>query len=247
MNNLVTIITPSYNSSRFISQTIASVIQQTYKNWEMLIIDDDSSDNSLEIINEYLEKDKRIKLIRLKKNSGPAMARNEGIKAAKGKYIAFLDSDDMWLPTKLERQISFMERNKLAITYSSYYTINENGKRINLRKAKEKISYKYMLRSNHIGNLTGIFDQELIGKFYMENTGHEDYTLWLKIMKKVKKTQGITEPLAEYRILFDSVSSNKFKVLFWQWKIYRKVLGLNLIISIYYFAFYIYYGLKKRL
>lgn len=244
--DLVSIITPSYNASRFISQTIGSVISQTYKNWEMIIIDDCSTDNSIMLIEDYINKDDRIKLIKLKRNSGPANARNRGIKEANGKYIAFLDSDDLWMPQKLEKQIKFMQDNRLSLTYSSYETMDINNKNINHRTIKKTITYRDMLKSNHIGNLTGIYDCEKIGKYYMDNVGHEDYTLWLKIMKEIRETQGIIEPLAKYRILSKSISSNKLKVLSWQWKIYRDIIKLNIFSSIYYFMWYIYYSLKKR-
>jgi glycosyltransferase involved in cell wall biosynthesis len=244
--NLVSIITPSYNSLEFITQTIDSVINQTYQDWEMIIIDDCSPDNANEIIEEYIKNDDRINLIKLENNIGPANARNEGIKQAKGKYIAFLDSDDIWLPQKLEKQVKFMQDNNLAVTCSSYYTIDEEDKRMNTRVVKESFSYSDMLKSNHIGNLTGIYDCEKLGKIYMDNVGHEDYTLWLKIMKIVGKTKAIVEPLAEYRILNNSISANKLKVLKWQWNIYRNIIGLNIFKSSYYFIWYVYFALKKR-
>lgn len=245
--NLVSIVTPSYKSSEFIVQTIESVLVQTYENWELLIIDDCSPDNSNIIIEEFQKQDNRIRLIKLEKNSGPANARNEGIKQAKGRYIAFLDSDDIWLPQKLEKQIRFMNENNLSLTYSAYETIDENGNYINTRNIKRNITYKNMLKSNQIGNLTGIYDCEKIGKYYMYDVGHEDYTLWLKIMKDVKQTIGITEVLAKYRIVKSSISSNKFKVLGWTWNIYRNIIGLNFFKSLYYFIHYIYYSIMKRI
>lgn len=244
--SLVSIIVPSYNSSRFIAQTIESVLNQTYLNWEMLIIDDYSPDNANNIIEKYIKKDERIKLIKLERNSGPAIARNRGIELAKGKYIAFLDSDDIWLPEKLEKQIKFMKDNNLSVTCSSYYTIDENNKNINTRIVKEFFSYAIMLKSNCIGNLTGIYDCEKLGKIYMDDVGHEDYTLWLKVMKKAKNTRAIIEPLAKYRILNNSISANKLKVLKWQWNIYRNIVRLGIFQSTYYFIYYIYYALKKR-
>ena len=246
MNLLVSIITPSYNSSKYIEETIWSVVSQTYKNWEMIIVDDMSPDNANIIIDNFLKNDSRIQLIKLEKNVGVAEARNIAIEQAKGRYIAFLDSDDIWLPQKLEKQINFMQEHDLSLTYSSYYTINENSTRLNTRKVKELISYRDMLKSNHIGNLTGIYDCDKLGKVYMDSRGHEDYILWLKVFKEIKQTRGIVEPLAEYRILANSLSSNKLKVLKWQWHIYRKVEKLNIFQSSYYFLFYIYYALKKR-
>lgn len=246
MKSIVSIITPSYNSLKFIAKTINSVLDQTYQEWEMIIIDDCSSDASIDIIEKYIENDNRIKCIKLEKNVGPANSRNVGIQEAKGKYIAFLDSDDIWFPNKLEKQIEFMQKNDLSLTYSSYETIDENNLKINIRFVKEEISYEDMLKSNHIGNLTGIYDCEKIGKYYMDDVGHEDYTLWLKIMKDVQVTQGIKESLASYRIVSNSISANKLKVLKWQWNIYRNIVKLNIFKSSYYFLWYVYYGLKKR-
>lgn len=246
MNQLVSIITPSYKSEKFISETIESVIAQTYQDWEMIIIDDCSPDKANDKIEEYCKKDNRIKLVKLKENIGPANARNEGVKQANGKYIAFLDSDDIWLPQKLEKQIFLMEEEDLLLSYSSYHTIDENGSRINTRNVKEYIDYTDMLKSNHIGNLTGIYNCSELGKVYMENVGHEDYTLWLKIMKKVGSTRGVVEPLAEYRVFSSSISANKIKAMSWTWNIYRNVVGLNIFSSSYYFLYYVYYSLKKR-
>lgn len=245
-NELVSIITPCYNASEFIGQTIESVLAQTYQNFEMIIIDDCSTDNSIDVISKYIRKDNRIKLIKLKNNSGSAVARNIGIKEAKGRYIAFLDSDDLWVPEKLIKQIAFMKTNELLVTYSSYFVIDKNGNITGVRKARESIKYEDMLKSNHIGNLTGIYDCKLLGKIYSEKVGHEDYTLWLKVMKIVGKTKGILEPLAMYRQLSNSLSANKIKACKWQWNIYRKFLGLNFVQSCYYLGWYIYYGLKKR-
>lgn len=245
-NKLVSIITPSYKSEQFISQTIESVLSQTYRNWEMIIIDDCSPDNVNNLIKKYIEKDNRIKLIKLEKNIGPANARNEGIKQAKGKYIAFLDSDDIWFPKKLEKQLKFMKDNNLVVTCSSYYTIDENGKRINTRIVKKFFTYRDMLKSNHIGNLTGIYDCEKLGKIYMDNVGHEDYTLWLKVIQKIGATRALIEPLAEYRILDNSLSGNKIKSAKWTWNIYRNVIGLDIFKSTYYFMHYVFNAFKKR-
>ena len=142
LNNLVSVITPSYNSERFISQTIESVLNQTYQKWEMIIIDDVSPDNANAIIEEYIKEDTRIRLIKLEKNSGPAVARNRAIEEAKGRYIAFLDADDLWLPEKLEKQMAFMTKYNLDLTYSSYKLIDEDNNDLGIFKTKENISYE---------------------------------------------------------------------------------------------------------
>jgi glycosyltransferase involved in cell wall biosynthesis len=177
---------------------------------------------------------------------GPAKARNRAIEEAKGKYIAFLDSDDIWFPEKLEKQIEFMNTNGLAVTYSAYETMNEDSQYINTRKIQTTITYKDMLKSNHIGNLTGIYDVDYFGKVYMKEYGHEDYILWLELLKQIESTKGIAEPLAKYRIVSKSISSNKLKVLKWQWHIYRDIEKLGILQSAYTMIWYIFYALKKR-
>jgi len=245
-NSLVSIITPSYNSENFISETINSVIAQTYKNWEMIIVDDMSPDNSDKIIEEFIKKDERIKLIKLAKNNGPAVARNAAIKEAKGRYIAFLDADDLWIPEKLEKQINFMNKNNLSFTYSSYNLIDENNKNLGSFITKEKITYNEMLKTCSVGCLTAIYDTKKLGKVYMPNIlKRQDYGLWLKILREINTAKGILEPLGTYRILKNSVSSNKINAAKYQWKIYREVEKLGLAKSAYYFVQYAYYGFKK--
>ncbi|MEA2019029.1 MAG: glycosyltransferase family 2 protein [Campylobacterota bacterium] len=246
MNSLISIITPSYKSKNFISQTIDSVLSQTYKNWEMIIVDDVSPDNSNEIIEEYCKNDSRIKLIKLEKNSGPAVARNRAIEEAKGRYIAFLDADDLWIPEKLEKQLGFMKENDLAFTYSSYDLIDEEGNSLGNFTTKETISYEGMLKTCSVGCLTAMYDTEKLGKVYMPLIRkRQDYGLWLKILKEIGTTKGMTESLATYRILENSVSSNKFKAAQYQWKIYREVEKLSFFKSVYYFVQYAYYGVIK--
>ena len=244
-NNLVSIITPSYKSSKFISKTIESVLSQTYTNWEMIIIDDKSPDDSNVLIESYIKRDNRIKLIKLDKNSGPAFARNEGIKESKGRYISFLDADDLWFPHKLNTQISFMNKNDLAFTYSSYTLIDVDDNDLGTFITQKYITYFSMLKTCSVGCLTAIYDSQKLGNIYFENRGHEDYILWLKILKEINNTQGILEPLATYRILKHSVSSNKIKASKYQWKIYRDVEKLSIVKSIYYFIQYAYYGFMK--
>ena len=245
-NPLVSIITPSYNAEKYLVQTIESVRKQSYQNWEMLIVDDYSVDRTLQIIESYCKKDDRIKLIRLESNQGATKARNRAIKEAQGRYIAFLDSDDIWFPEKLEKQMSFLQQNDLVLSYSAYETIDAHTHYINTRNVPPVLTYEDMLKSNHIGNLTGIYDTNFFGKVYLKNQGHEDYILWLELMKQIESTQGIQEPLAQYRITGTSLSSNKFKAMQWQWHIYRDVEKLGFLQSVYYFSWYIYYSLKKR-
>jgi teichuronic acid biosynthesis glycosyltransferase TuaG len=229
-----------------VALAIESVIAQSYQEWEMIIVDDNSPDNANEIIETYIQKDSRIKLIKLTKNSGPAIARNQAIKEANGRYIAFLDADDVWLPQKLEKQINFMNEYDLSFTYSSYNLIDEENIPLGQFITKKKISYKSMLKTCSVGCLTAIYDSYKLGKVYMPNIKkRQDYALWLKILKGREETKGILEPLASYRILQESVSSNKMKAAYYQWKIYRDIEKLNYLKSIYYFVQYAYYGFMK--
>jgi len=245
--NLVSIITPCHNSSEFVAQTIDSVLAQTYENWEMILVDDGSTDNTVQIIEEYMKKDSRIRLIKLEKNCEPAVARNRAIEEARGRYIAFLDSDDIWLPEKLEKQLTFMRKNCIDVCYSSYYIIDERGLEKGLFITKEKATYRDLLKTCYIGNLTAIYDAGKLGKQYMEDVGHQDYTLWLKILKSGATARGILEPLAKYRLRSRSISSNKIKAARWQWYIYRRIENLSLHRSIYYFVHYTYNGSIKHL
>lgn len=245
--DLVSIITPCYNSSMFISQTIESVLAQTYQAWEMIIVDDCSSDDTRDIIEEYIEKENRVKLIKLKKNSGPSAARNKAIEEAKGRYIAFLDSDDVWMPVKLENQTNFMKENNILLSYSSYHLIDENGTQLGTFITKDIATYEELLRTCYIGTLTAIYDASKIGKQYLDNIniGHLDYVLWLKILKNIGMAKGLLQPLAKYRIYDNSYSANKIKAAKWQWYIYRNVENLSLPKSTYYFASYAYHGFMK--
>ncbi len=243
---LVSIVTPSHNAEKFISDAIESVLDQTYKDWEMIIVDDSSSDNSTQVIEKYMQKDKRIRLIKSTKRQGPALTRNKAIEVALGKYIAFLDADDMWMPSKLEKQLKFMNDNDLAFTYASYFLMDEEGNDLGLFTTNGEITYDSILKTCSIGCLTAIYDVEKIGKIYMQNIPKgQDYTLWLAIMKRIKKTKGVLEPLAYYRIQNISVSSNKLNAAKVQWNIYRNIEKLSILKSLYYFIHYAYFGIVK--
>ena len=243
---MVSIITPSRNTEKYIARTMDSVLAQTYGEWEMIIVDDLSTDNSPSIIETYAQKDSRIKLIRSEQKSGASGSRNRAIEASQGQYIAFLDADDLWVPEKLEKQILFMAKHDLAFTYSSYKTINENDEVLTTFVTVPEISYESMLKTCSVGCLTAVYDTEKLGKMYLPKLPtKEDYVLWLNIMKKINTTQGIIEPLAYYRIGETSVSSNKVNAAAWQWKVYRDVEKLGLAKSIYYFVNYVYFGIKK--
>lgn len=208
---LVSIITPSYNCENFIACTIEAILKQTYSNWELLITDDCSTDNSIAIIEEYVHKDPRIKLLKLEVNSGAGICRNKSIEAAKGRYIAFCDSDDVWMSQKLEKQLAFMEKKKCALTYSSYMLMNEEGAEKGIVVCRSKLNYHQLKRDNEIGCLTAMYDTEKVGKMYMSSIRkRQDWGLWLEILAKCKVAYGIKEPLAYYRIRKGSISNKKW-------------------------------------
>lgn len=245
---LVSVITPAYNSAKFIAETIESVLAQTYPYWEMIITDDCSTDNTCEIIEGYAEKDPRIKLICLDKNSGAGVARNTSIKAAKGRFIAFCDSDDRWYPEKLERQIVFMKEKDCALSYTSYDVCDEDGKIFGFVECLPSLNNSKILRNNSIGCLTSIYDTEKIGKRYMpELRKRQDWCLWMEIIAACKKAYGIQEPLALYRDRAKSISSNKIEMLKYNYQVYHSFLKKNHIVAGSYlvFRFLPYYFYKK--
>ncbi|WP_121663781.1 glycosyltransferase family 2 protein [Metabacillus litoralis] len=244
---LVSIITPSYNSTKFIPATIESVLSQTYQNWEMLIVDDCSKDESRKVIREYTEKDDRIKLIELQENSGAAVARNTAIKAAKGKYVAFLDSDDLWVPKKLEKQIEFMEINDYAFTYSKYQLMDVDGNKLDrVIDVPRNIDYNGLLSNTIIGCLTAVVNIEKTGPIEMPNIRtRQDFALWLSILKRGIKAHGLQEVLAYYRLVPGSISSNKVKAAKQTWKVYREVEKLGLLRSMFSFTGYALNAVKK--
>lgn len=239
--DLVSIITPSYNSGKFIAETIESVIAQSYQNWEMIIVDDGSVDNTESIVNSFIEKDDRIQFYKNEVNSGPAITRNNGIDIANGRFISFLDSDDLWTNDKLTKQIDFMLLNNYPFTFSYYAQIDENGFYIqDIDNLPSKVTYHSSLRSNKIGCLTAVYDTVFFGKQYMEDLpNRQDYTLWLKLLKRVNYAHCCTEILAKYRVRSNSISSKKFKLIKYHWIIYRNFEKNNLLMSTYYLTNYI--------
>ncbi len=242
---LVSIITPSYNTSEYIVETIESVLSQSYENWEMLIVDDCSTDNSVEMVKKYVEQDSRVKLLINSENTGVALTRNRAIEESTGEYIALLDSDDTWLPNKLEKQIELMLRENIMMSFSSYDIMNKNGDNTGSFLINEKVTYSDMLKTSSIGTLTTIYNAKELGKYYFEEIGHEDYVWKLAILKNIEYAEGLIESLAKYRVASKSLSSNKLKVALWQWKIYREVEKLSFLKSIYYFLNYAFYGFFK--
>jgi len=234
---LVSIITPVYNAQRFIPETIETVLAQTYVNWEMLIIDDGSKDDSAKVISEYVQRDNRIKLFS-QQNGGSAAARNNGIRRANGQYIALLDADDLWEPTFLERQLALMKEKNATLVYASHKRIDEFSKEcMKPFIVPEKVDYNSMLCTCSISCLTGLYDTERFGKIYLREefkSLRDDYIYWLEIIKNCKVAYGNTDVIASYRVLSNSTSRNKKKVIKPQFMVYYKVEKLGLIRSMYY-------------
>lgn len=249
MQNLVSIIMPCHNGEKYIVKAIESVILQTYQDWELLIIDDNSTDNSVKIINSYVESDKRIKLLNNNNNTGlPATPRNIGIQAATGRFIAFLDCDDIWVNTKLENQLPLFEDQYCAVVFSFYEKINELSEICSsIIKSPKQVSYKDLLKGDCIGNLTGIYDTQKVGKVFQKEIHAEDYLMWLHILKKGYRANNTNTLEAQYRITSNSISANKLKSALWNWNIYRNELKMPLFTAILYFIIYITKGFFKYL
>ena len=245
---LVSVITPAYNCARTIGETIESVINQTVTDWEMLIVDDCSTDNTTDVVEEYASKDNRIRLIRMENNSGSAAARNTAIACAKGRYIALLDSDDMWKPEKLERQLKFMTDNNYSFTFTAYDVFKDSSdKNRRIFETPEKITYRKYLGNSIIGCLTVMVDNEQIPDFHMENGYLEDTLTWMYYLRKGITAYGLNENLASYRIVEGSKSSKKLKNAGRFYKCLKQQEGIGLIARLYYQLGYMYHAAKKRL
>lgn len=245
----VSVITPTYNAARFLEETINSVLNQTYDNFEMIIVDDCSMDNTLEIALKYSEIDSRVRVYKLEENSGAAVARNKAIEIAEGRYIAFLDSDDLWDSNKLENQLGFMKNSNIGFSFTSYRLMNENGEFLNKEvNSPKEVDYKYLLKNTIIGCLTVVIDRAIIGDFRMPLIrAGQDTATWLSILRKGFKAYGYNEVLASYRHVSGSISSNKIKALKRTWNTYRNVEKINFLSCVYYFANYVFNAIVKRI
>lgn len=239
---MVSIITPTYNAESFIIDTIESVLSQSYSDWEMIVIDDHSTDHTVEVVKKMIKQDQRIRLIERTKNEGPARTRNAGLREAIGRYIAFLDSDDQWLPEKLATQVAFMESTDASFSYTSYNRVQiyaDGRKEIKPVIVPEMVTYKQLLKKNVIGCLTVMIDQKQTGQIQMvDMRSRQDYALWLELTRRGFKAVGIPETLANYRVRVDSISSNKLKMAKQNWRVYRDVEKLSLPVAIWYFIHY---------
>ena len=247
--DLVSIIVPVYNAEKYIQDTIKTVEDQTYKNWELILVNDCSTDKSEELIKSQI--DEKIKLINLEKNSGAAIARNTGIKNARGKYIAFLDADDLWSKHKLEKQIKFMQKNNYDFTFTGYEFADENGKgNGKIVSVPSKINYKQALKNTTISTITVIFNVQRLGKklISMPNIRKgQDTATWWKVLRSGVTAYGLNESLSLYRRSSNTLSSNKIKALKRTWNLYRKVENLSIIKAIYNFCWYSFNAIKRRI
>lgn len=238
---IVSVIMPAYNSEAFITESIQSVIAQTYTYWELLIIDDASSDATKQIIEKFSSEDHRIRLFVNSSNSGTYHSRNKGIKAASGEFIAFLDADDLWKPKKLEKQLKVLSKPNVAACFSSYELINEKGKKLNKKvQALPVLHYERLLKANYVGNLTGIYNVNILGKIYCPPIlKRQDWALWLRVIEEGGPIEGIQESLAFYRVRKNSISKNKLEMLTYNFKVYRSILKYGFFKSIWWMLIFL--------
>lgn len=243
---LVSILMAAYNAERTIESAIDSVIAQTYQNWELLVVNDGSEDNTLNIIKDYAEKDSRIILLNNEKNCGVSVSRLNGLKAAKGAWIAILDSDDIWLPEKLEKQIALQQRIGADFVFCGASYIDESGKPYDyILHVPDEIGYKKLLKQNVIHNPSALLRKELYSEYYaVGDDMHEDFAMWLGVLKSGISAYGIDEPLLVVRRYPSSKSGNKFKSAVMNWKTYR-YMKLNAFSSTYYMIWYTINGILK--
>jgi glycosyltransferase involved in cell wall biosynthesis len=236
-NPLVSVLMPVYNSSKFVSAAIESVLAQVYTHWELIIVDDASTDDTAAIVEKLSASHPKIKFLKLRVNQGPGFCRNKATEMARGAYIAFLDSDDLWAPEKLLVQLNFMLKNDCTVSLTSYLHIDEKGNLLNKRiKAMPTLSYKKQRSNNYIGNLTGMYHAASLGKITSpEIPKRQDWALWLEAIKRSKKpAKGIAQDLAFYRIRKDSVSANKVGLLKHNFNFYKNHLGYSIPVSLYF-------------
>jgi len=251
MNDLVSIIVPVYNVEKYIRETMDCVREQTFENWELLLVEDCGTDNTLNIIEDYLQEkqDRRIRLIRQPSNMGAARARNRGLVEARGRYIAYLDADDLWVPEKLEMELRFMAEKDAAFVFTGYEFADANGVGTGkVVKVPETLNYKQALRNTTIFTTTVMFDTEKIPKELLEMPvmKSEDTALWYKVLRNGYIAYGLNENLVKYRRVGKSLSSNKLEALRRIWNLYRKAEGLSVMRSVYHFCFWAVNAVRRR-
>lgn len=249
---VVSIVTPVYNVEKFIEETMDSVRAQSFEDWELLLVEDGSKDQTVSVILDYLERtgDGRIRMVRMEQNGGAARARNRGVLEARGRYVAYLDADDLWEPEKLEKQIRFMEERDAAFSFTGYEFADENGKGLGkIVKVPETIDYKEALKNTTIFTSTVMFDLEKLSKDELEMPmiKSEDTALWWSILRKGTIAHGLNENLVRYRRAGKSLSSNKLEAVRRIWNLYRKAEGMSIPASAYHFCFWAVRAVKRRI
>lgn len=241
---VVSVVMPTFNSAATVGDSIRSVQEQSFNDWELLIVDDCSTDSTVEIVEEFALKDARIRLIQNETNQGAGHSRNRAIEMAAGRYIAFLDSDDLWLPEKLSVQMNYARENGSALMYSGYQKFSSTGMG-GIVMPPTRVTYSQLLNGCVIGCLTAVYDTQQLGKVFMPTIRkRQDYGLWLKLLEKIDEAHGIPQVLAEYRT--DSgMTKNKLSTATEQWKFYRNVLGFGLLKTSYHFVCYAWNGFIK--
>lgn len=244
----VSVIMPLYNSSSFMEESIRSVLDQTYTDFELILVDDCSTDDTLAMARALAEEDSRIRTIAREQNGGACAARNAGIAAAQGRYIAFLDSDDLWKETKLEIQLGQMRDKNAAFSYTDYVVMDKHGTVIRLNATPESMTYRSLMKNTAIGCSTVIYDAERLGKRQFPLIRkHEDLALWLSILREIDHAYRCGAALTFYRVHPDSLSANKLKAASYTWEIYRRIEGLSLPVAAYYFSHYALSAVRRRL
>ena len=243
----ISVVMPAYNAASTLVRSMASVLAQSHVEVELLVVDDRSRDATWELIRAAALADARVVPIRQPSNKGVAEARNAGIEAATGDFIAFLDSDDTWHPGKAARQLAHMQASGTLVCYAGYRRVDERGRVLSLVRPPPRTGYADMLRSNRIGNLTGMYDRRL-GEARFRRIGHEDYVFWLELVRRAGQALRLPEadPVADYLVRGDSLSGDKWKAARWQWRIYREIERLGRLRSGWYFAHYAGNAVLKR-
>ena len=249
---VVSIVTPVYNVEKFIEETMDSVRAQTFQDWELLLVEDGSKDHTADIISAYLERtqEHRIQLILMEQNGGAARARNRGVKEAKGRYVAYLDADDLWEPEKLEHQLTLMQEKGAAFSFTGYEFADENGKGLGkIVKVPETIDYKEALKNTTIFTSTVMFDLRQLTKEELEmpQIKSEDTALWWRVLRTGHLAYGLNENLVKYRRAGKSLSSNKLEALRRIWNLYRKAEGMSIPSSAWHFCFWAIRAVKRRI
>jgi len=241
----VSIIMPAYNAESTIQDAISSVISQDYKDWELIIIDDGSVDKTAKVVKDFAKLDPRIKFVQ-QENGGPASARRTGLSIADGRFLAFLDSDDYWLGSKLKVQLEFMTSKNIAFSFSKFRRINTDGSRIgHLIKIPNKLCYRDLLKNTAVATSTVVLDRSLINKIEIKDTYYDDFVLWLSLLRNGTVAHGVQVDLMRYRVLKGSISRNKIQSSKEVWKVYREVENLNIFYSGYCFVHYAFAAFKK--